>query len=110
MEKVYLRTLRNYVQLAAAFGFSPPYTVIIGAVGIKDIYLAVPGGPFGNGELAGPIVQDGFRQKLVLDSIDDTALKNLLRRVFIPFYALANRNRGDILTDQLVAAHDLPPR
>jgi hypothetical protein len=110
MEKVYLRTLRNYVQVAAALGFSPPYTVIVGAVGMKDIYLAVPGGPFSNGELAGPVVQDAFRQKHMLDSADDDAIKNLLRRVFISFYSLVNRRREDTLTDQLVAAHDLPPR
>jgi hypothetical protein len=109
-EKVYLRSLRNYVQVAAAFGFTPPYTIVVGMVGIKEAYLAVPGGLFNNGELAGPIVQDTFQQKHVLESTDDTALKNLLRRVFISFYAMANRSREDVLTDQLVTAQDLPPR
>jgi hypothetical protein len=110
LERLYLQTLRSYVKVAAALGCAPPYTIVVGLVGLKESYLLVPGGLFNKGEILGPISHEAFAEKHTLESVDDTALKNLLRRVFIPFYQLFDKTRRDILTDQLITAHDLPPR
>jgi hypothetical protein len=110
LERLYLETLRRYVKVAAALGCAPPYTVEIGLVGLKESYLMVPGGLFNKGDVAGPISQEAFSEKHTLESIDDTAIKNMLRRVFIPFYRLVDKVRAHLLTDELIAAHDLPPR
>ena len=37
-EKLYVRVLRNYVQVASsALKLDPPYTVELGAVGLQDV-------------------------------------------------------------------------
>lgn len=110
LERLYLQTLRGYVKIAAALGCAPPYTVVVGLVGLKESYLLVPGGLFNKGEIVGPISQEAFAEKHTLDSVDDAALKNLLRRAFIPFYRLFDKSREDLLTDELITTHDLPPR
>ena len=110
LERLYLQTLRSYVKIAAALGCAPPYTVVVGLVGLKESYLLVPGGLFNKGEVAGPISHEAFAEKHTLESIDDTALKKLLRRAFIPFYQLFDKAREDLLTDELITTHDLPPR
>lgn len=110
LERLYLHTLRAYVKLAAALGCAPPYTIVVGLVGLKESYLLVPGGLFNKGEILGPISHEAFAEKHVLESVDDTALKKLLRQVFIPFYRLFDKIREDVLTDELITTHDLPPR
>jgi hypothetical protein len=110
LERLYLQALRSYVKIAAALGCAPPYTVVVGLVGLKESYLLVPGGLFNKGEIVGPISHEAFAEKHTLESVDDTALKKLLRRVFIPFYQLFDKIREDLLTEELITTHDLPPR
>jgi len=110
LERLYLQSLRSYVQVAAALGCGPPYTVVAGLVGLKESYLLVPGGLFNKGEVVGPLSQETFAEKHTLEYVDDTALKKLLRQVFIPFYQLFGKVREDLLTDELITTHDLPPR
>jgi hypothetical protein len=107
LEKLYLRALRNYVNVAASeLGLIPPYTVEMGAVGINGVYLAVPGGPLNTGEFVGPIMRENIEKP----DVSDGAVAQVLRSYFIEFYDLAACVRAQVITDALMAAHDLPPR
>ena len=80
VEKLYVRTLRNYVKVASSeLGLIPPYTVELGAVGIDGIYLLVPGGPFNKGEFVGPIMEPYITKRYSLSETSDHAIKELLR-------------------------------
>ena len=110
-EKVYVRVLRNYIKVEAALGLAPPYAVELGVVGLKGVHLTVPtGGPFGNGDFLGPIREDRIQRQYTLATVDDAAIMSVLRDFFNEVYDLAYAVRADVWTDQLVAAHDLPPR
>jgi len=110
-EKVFTRVLRNYVQVEAALGLAPPYTVVVGVVGLKDVYLTVPmGGDFGNGQFLGPIHDEGLQQTHTLKAVDEKSVALLLREFFNALYDLTDNVRAEVWTDQLIAAHDLPPR
>ena len=46
-EKLYVRVLRNYGQVASsALKLDPPYTVELGAVGLEGVYFTAPGTPW----------------------------------------------------------------
>jgi hypothetical protein len=111
LEKLYVRALRNYVKVAASeLGLIPPYTVEMGAVGINGVYLAIPGGQLNTGEFVGPIMQDNIRKRYSLLDISDGAVAHVMRSYFTEFYDLAACVRAQVITDALIAAHDLPPR
>ena len=110
-EKLYVRVLRNYVKVATSeLGLIPPYTVEMGAVGIDGVYLAVPGGPLNTGEFVGPVMQENIQKRYTLPDVSDSAVAGVLRSYFTEFYDLASCVRAQVITDALVAAHDLPPR
>jgi hypothetical protein len=110
-EKLFVATLRNYVAvLTKSLGRKPPLTAIMGIEGVKGAYLGAPGGPFGSGHYIGPLLVDQLQQTTTLASVDDTAIKEALRPFFAAIYDLAAVNRSDVLSDELVAAHDLPRR
>lgn len=111
VEKVYVRTLDNYVKVAqVAFALTPPYTVELGAYGLDNCYLGVPGGPNNTGRLVGPIMRDAFRRTYSLDDVSEDAQRRLLKSYFDDFYDLAAVVRSDIWTDALIAANGLPSR
>jgi hypothetical protein len=104
-EKIYVRTLRNYVKVATMiFGFQPPFTVKFGAVGINGVHLAKPG------RLYGPMMQNEIHKSCVLESDNDGEIMGSLRDYFNDFYDLMAVARSEILSDQEVSAHDLPHR
>jgi hypothetical protein len=109
-EKLFVRVLRNYVKVEGALGLSLPYQVVMGLVGLRDVYLTVPvGGPFGNGRVVGPIREDQVERAYTLATDDDGAIKKLLREFFCEIYDLAIITRDEAWTEELLAAHDLPP-
>lgn len=111
LEKLYVRVLRNYVKVASSeLGLIPPYTVEMGAVGINGAYLAVPGGSLNTGQLVGPIMTPYIQKRYSIPDISDNEIMGVLRSYFLDFYDLATCTRAEVLTDQLIATHDLPPR
>lgn len=57
LEKLYVRVLINYITIAASeFKLQLPFTVELGATGLKDSYLSVPGAQ-GRGEIIGPVME-----------------------------------------------------
>ena len=108
-EKVFVAVLRNWVKVEAALKLVPPFTVDLGVAGLKDVYLSVPsGGSFGNGDILGPIREDAFRQTHTLQTSDDAAINDVLRKFFSELYDMANVRRSDAWTVELLLAHDLP--
>jgi len=108
-EKLYTTALRNYLDIAKLFGFQPPFTARMGAVGLSDAYIIVPGGPFGNGEHVGPIMTQGIQRSYQISETSEAVINGTLREFFIQFYDLAACSRRDVLTPQIVTTHGLPP-
>jgi hypothetical protein len=107
-EKLHVRVLRNYVQVAlSALKIDPPYTVELGAVGWQDIYFTAPG-IHGHGERKGPVRVESFHRRYTLYETTDDAIKVLLGTYFTDLYDLAAFDRKDVFTSYIVAAHDLP--
>jgi hypothetical protein len=110
-EKIFVKTLTSYVAIATrVFGYSPPFTVVMGVSGLVNAYLTAPGGPLNIGQQIGPIYEPTYQQIETLSATDDTSIKVVLRKFFSSFYDLAAVSRNQILTDAEVTAHDLPPR
>jgi hypothetical protein len=110
-EKMFVKALTNYVAIATqAFHFSPPFTVIMGVWGLVDAYLTAPGGQLGAGQQIGPIYESEYQKTETLSATDEASIKGVLRSFFMSFYDLAATPRDQILTNKLVAAHDLPAR
>ena len=108
-EKIYCRVLNNYVRVAISdLQLRLPYTVELGATGLDGIFLAVPGGPLGNGEIIGPIMKNAQQRRYDLTSTTEGAINAVLRAYFSDFYDLVARTRTETLTDAIVAAHGLP--
>lgn len=111
VEKVYVRALTNYVRvLECEMSLPPPFTVELGAFGVEDAYLGIPGGASGTGRIAGPIQRDAFRRTYALGDTAEPAIRAILTSYFTDFYDLAACNRNQVLTDAIVAANDLAPR
>ena len=68
LENVYRRILSNYCELlSAGIGIAPPYTVVLGAVGLQDAVVGF------NNSVDGPIHQDRFEVRLVLRDLGKEA-------------------------------------
>jgi hypothetical protein len=111
LEKVYVRTLQNYIRVALEeMKLRLPLTVELGAVGLDQFYLAVPGGEFGDGQFVGPVKVASISKRYVLHDTNAASAMHILRQYFEDFYDLAACSREEVLTDKLVAAYSLPPR
>jgi hypothetical protein len=111
MEKIFVRALENYIRiLVGELQLRPPFSVELGAAGIKNFYLAAPGGELGNGQFLGPIMCDDVVRQYRLDNVSDNSVAGILRSFFNDLYDLTASSREAILTDQIVAAHGLPSR
>jgi hypothetical protein len=105
-EKLLVRALRDFVRVAASeMKLNFPYTVELGAVGVNDGWLAIPGI-----SSKGPILTKVLQKQYQLKDGNDDSLKELLRSYFTDFYDLAACSRSEMLTDKIVVANDLPPR
>jgi hypothetical protein len=111
VERVCVRTLENYVKVALGeMKLRLPFVVELGAIGLDDVYLAVPGGDFGNGQFVGPIKAHSLTKRYLLSDTKPESLLSILRQYFDEFYDLAACSRDEVLTDPIVAANGLPSR
>lgn len=114
LEQVFVRSLNNYINiLRDELHLKSPYVVEMGAVGLSGCYLAVPGGDFGRGQEVGPIMEDTFKRRYEINAVDRAAdrhsIMRILKEYFVEFYDIAACVRNEVLTEQLVASHRLPP-
>lgn len=107
VEKVFARTLRNYVRVMAELDLKPPFTVVMGLTGLRDAYITMPGGPTGRGDWAGPVLRDAFQQTAQIATTEPADIDAVLRNFFNAVYDLAERDRREVLTDSLVRGHEL---
>jgi hypothetical protein len=107
-EKLYVRVLTNYVQVASsALKLDPPYTVELGALGLQEVYFTAPG-LHGRGERKGPVKVEFFQRRYALSYTTDDAIKAVLGTYFTELYDLAAFARTEAFTSDVIAAHDLP--
>jgi hypothetical protein len=111
MEKIYTRALLNYVGvLREELKLNLPYSVELGAVGLKGCYLVTPSLEFGSGEFHGPVGKPEIVRAYVLSTGRDAEVMDILRQYLDDFYDLAAASRAAVLTDEIVAKQGLPPR
>lgn len=111
VERVCVRTLEHYIIVAISeMKLRLPFIVELGAVGLHDVYLAVPGGEFGRAQFVGPIKTHSLTKRYFLSDANRESMMSILRQYFDEFYDLAACSRDEVLTDQLIAAKGLPRR
>jgi hypothetical protein len=112
VEKAFVAALENYrLVYERELKFHPPFTVEFGAVGLTDQHLLVPSVEFPPmGDYAGPIRKENISRTFQVESFDANEWKSALRDFLLDFYDLAARDRSKVLTDDIVAAHELPAR
>lgn len=108
MEKLYVQTLNNYVQVAQKVFQTPlPYTVECGIKGIQHAHVEFPRNP--SGFNSGPIYEEAFRRVLPLTEATPGAMDALLARYFDEFYSeLVGYRRKDVIAPSFVQSHALP--
>jgi hypothetical protein len=108
MEKLYVQTLNNYVQVAQKVFERPlPYTVECGIKGVQHAHVEFPRNP--SGFNCGPIFEEAFRRVLTLTEATPEAMNALLARYFDEFYSeLVGYRRKDVIAPSFVQAHALP--
>jgi hypothetical protein len=110
-EKLYTRTLENYVSVAVLeMKLRPPFIVELGAVGLNGVYLGAPHPELPSGHYYGPIREPSLVHRSELSDIKEGALFNILRTFFNELYDLAECSRPDLLTDEIVRRNGIPPR
>jgi hypothetical protein len=103
-EEVFVKTLTNYVAIATRlFGFSPPFTAIMGVWGLINARLVGPGRPYWE---SGPIYDSAYQQIFTLEGADDASIREVLRAFFSGFYDLAAVSRDQMLSDGILGADD----
>lgn len=89
LENIFFRVLSNYCTvLENGMGIAPPYTVVLGAVGLKDTHVGH------NNSVEGPIYQDRFEKRLLLNDVSDAARAALVREFFDGILDLAGVKRA----------------
>lgn len=108
MEKLYVETLNNYVQVAQkVFNALLPYRIELGVKGIEHAYVSFPRPPAGF--LHGPIYERAFRRTYSLVDATPGAINALLAEYFDAFYSeLVGYKRKDVMAANFIAAHNLP--
>jgi hypothetical protein len=112
VERAFVAALNNYrIVCESDLKLRPPFTVEFGATGLKDRYLLVPSAEFpSTGDYAGPILTDSVYRNFELTSFDIAEWMAALREFLIELYDLTARDRSKVLTEQIIAAHELPVR
>jgi hypothetical protein len=108
MEKLYIETLNNYVQVAQKLFEAPlPYRIEFGIKGVEGAHVTFPLVPAGR--LEGPIFEEAFRRTYSLTETTQEAIDALLARYFTAFYSeLVACKRKDMLAEPFMSAHGLP--
>jgi len=111
VEKVYTRTLENYVSTALTeMKLTPPYLVEIGAVGLQGVYMGAPHPEFSHGHYYGPIRDQQLVRRYELQEAADHEVSEVLRQFFDELYDLVECSRSDMLTDEHIRLNSLPER
>ena len=109
VEKLFVRTLENYVRIAFdEYQLRPPFVVEAGGTGLFGVFAVVPSVEFSSGQFVGPFRTPSFVKRYVLDDVQPSWISDLLRQLFDEFYDLAACSRNQVLTDSLVSANGLP--
>jgi hypothetical protein len=109
-EKLYARTLENYVEAAEEMKFRPPFVVELGAVGLKGVFMGAPHPEFSSGHYYGLIREEALVRRFDLEDTQHAALFEVLRQFLDELYDLAECSRSEVLTDEIVARNSIPPR
>jgi hypothetical protein len=111
VEKLFVRTLENYVRIAVGeYQFRPPFVVEAGGTGLLGVLAAVPSVEVPSGEFVGPFRSPAFEKRYVLEDVHPHQISDVLRQFFDEFYDLAACSRSEVLTDAHVTANQIPPR
>jgi hypothetical protein len=108
-ERLYTKTLENYVSVAMEAKLRPPFVIELGAVGLKGVYTGAPHPEFPGGNYYGPIREDSLVRRYDLQDIQRAAVLDVLRQFLEEFYDHADCSPSDLLTDELVRKSGLPP-
>jgi hypothetical protein len=111
VEKLFVRTLENYIRIAVGeYQLRPPFVIEAGGTGLLKVLAGVPNVEIPNGEFVGPFRSPSFEKRYVLEDVRPHQISDVLRQFFDEFYDLAACSRSAVLTDAHVAANELPPR
>lgn len=111
VEKLFVRTLENYIKIAVEeYQLRPPFVIEAGGTGLFGIYAAVPSIEFSGGQFVGPFRSPSFEKRYVLEDVRPHQVSDVLRQFFDEFYDLAACSRSTVLTDAHVVGNGLPPR
>jgi hypothetical protein len=109
-ERLYTRTLENYVSTAASeFKLQLPFVVEVGALGLKGVLMGAPHPEAPGGHYYGPFREDSLIQRYELDSATLGSLHDVLRQFLDELYDLAECVRSSILTEEHVTRSKIPP-
>lgn len=95
IEKVILRALRSYLDVAARLGLTPPYTIEIGAVGIVDYVLSVD--QRHPDTSLGPIRDNEMAFTVLLNDASDVAQSAAALKLFQGFYQVSGYPRPPVV-------------
>lgn len=111
VEKLFVRTLENYIRVAVGeYQLRPPFVVEAGGTGLLGVLAGVPSIEVPGGEFVGPFRSPSFEKRYVLEDVHPHQISDVLRKFFDEFYDLAACSRSAVLTDAHVAANQIPPR
>jgi hypothetical protein len=108
-EILYIRTLENYVETATSeLKLKLPFIVEFGAVGLKDVFMAVPHPQIGTFH-HGPFHEEVLVRRHELHDVKHELLYEVLRRFLEELYDLAGCVRSDVVTNELSKQYKIPP-
>ena len=111
VEKIYAQTLPSYLAaLRDELGMRLPYTLELGAVGIRGCCLGLPSVQFPNSRFHGPIGKNELGFRYTLEQGTEVELPSALRQFFEELYDLVAVSREGVLTDEIIARNHLPSR
>ena len=110
-ERIYTRTLENYVSVAVSeMNLRLPFVLEIGAVGLKGVYMGAPHPEVSQGHYYGPIREPSLVRRYELPDASSETLYGVLRQFFNELYDLAECSRLNVLTDEHIRRNVLPER
>ena len=109
-EQIYTRTLENYISIATTEIKLGPFVVVLLAVGLRGVYMGAPHPESSAGHYYGPIREPFIIRRFEIPDINRTTVVGVLRQYFDDLYDLAECSRDQLLTDEIVAKKNIPPR
>jgi len=111
VEKDFVAALENFrLVYERALKMRPPFTIELGATGLKDHRLLYPSEELSSGAQSIPILEDGLYRSYQIESFDPAEWGAALKDFLTEFWDLAALRRSKVMTDALIQANGLPPR